>query len=149
MDFQIDGNPDNADSTTAQEVNPAATRLTPARQTVVDILKATEQALTHHEIEQLARGKGVQFDRVTLYRALEWLVSRNLAHKVAAEDRIWRFSAARARSAAQAYFHCTTCGGVYCLTPPTSEIVSVPAGFQVVGAEIMIRGVCTKPSCQR
>lgn len=148
MDFQIDGSPENADSTSAQEINPIATRLTPARQTVVDILKATEQALTHHEIEQIARGKGVQFDRVTLYRALEWLVSRNLAHKVAAEDRIWRFSAVRVNSDAQAYFHCTTCGGVYCLTPPTSQIVVLPDGFRPARTEIMVRGVCTKAGCQ-
>jgi Fur family ferric uptake transcriptional regulator len=148
MDFQIDGNPNNADSTPTQDVNPVALRLTPARQTVVDILEATEQALTHHEIEQRAHAKGVQFDRVTLYRALEWLVSRHLANKVAAEDRIWRFSAARANAAALAYFHCTTCGGVYCLTPPAGDIVAVPAGFQPVRTEIMLRGVCSKPGCQ-
>jgi Fur family ferric uptake transcriptional regulator len=50
-------------------------------------------ALSHHDVEAGMREIGEHFDRVTLYRVLEWLVVQGLAHKVAAEDRSWRFNA--------------------------------------------------------
>ncbi len=148
MDFQIDSTTDNIEAGGPTESGALPSRITPARQTVLQILKATVRALTHHEIEQQARAKGVQFDRVTLYRALEWLVNKELANKVAAEDRIWRFSAARDSNRHQAYFHCTTCGEVTCLElAPNYAPASVPDGFRVQRAEIMLRGQCSNASC--
>ena len=80
MDLQIDSATDNIETSGETEIGSPG-RITPARQTVLQILKATHLALTHHEIEQQAKAKGVQFDRVTLYRALEWLVTKELAHR--------------------------------------------------------------------
>ncbi len=150
MDFQIDAASDTLDSAHAPMGHAPLGRLTPARQTVIRILKATDRAMTHHEIEQQARADGIQFDRVTLYRALEWLVTKELAHKVAAEDRIWRFSAARGSNRDQAYFHCSHCGAVYCLDlAPSYAPVAVPEGFKAKQIEIMVRGECGKPECKR
>ncbi len=151
MDFQTDRVTETSE---VGEIVEAPTlsggRLTPARQTVLQILKGTNLALTHHEIEHQAREKGVQFDRVTLYRALEWLVTKDLAHKVAAEDRVWRFSAARDGSRDQAYFHCTNCGAVYCLeVAPLQQPAVVPEGFKAHRTEIMLRGECAQPTCTR
>ncbi|MBI2800568.1 MAG: transcriptional repressor [Gammaproteobacteria bacterium] len=118
-------------------------RLTPARQTVIDILNATRQALTHHEIESQARANGVRFDRVTLYRALDWLVVQGIVHKVAAEDRVWRFNAIRSSNAEQAHFHCTRCGAVECLDHTETRLpIRTPAGYKVERSEIMLHGVC-------
>ena len=118
-------------------------RLTPARQTVIDILNATRQALTHHEIESQARSSGVRFDRVTLYRALDWLVVQGIVHKVAAEDRVWRFNAIRSSHTDQAHFHCTRCGAVECLDHTDARLpVSAPAHYKTERAEIMLHGVC-------
>lgn len=150
MDSHLDRATDNIETGSLAETTSALPtgRLTPARQTVLQILKATDRALTHHEIEQQARDKGVQFDRVTLYRALEWLVTKELANKVAAEDRIWRFSAARDDSRSQAYFHCTGCGAVHCIDMPADlTAVKLPEGFKVQRAELMLRGECGKPGC--
>jgi len=151
MDFQTDTAKDNIDTSTATEATTGLPtgRLTPARQTVLQILKDTDRALTHHEIEQQARDKGVQFDRVTLYRALEWLVTKDLANKVAAEDRIWRFSIARDASRGQAYFHCSGCGTVYCVDMPSLQGLRLPEGFKVQRAELMLRGECGKATCGR
>lgn len=149
MDSQIDSSTDALDSVPGSEHPAQHGRLTPARQTVVRILKATQRALTHHEIEQQARGEGIQFDRVTLYRALEWLVSNDYAHKVAAEDRIWRFSAARGNAREQAYFHCTTCGSVYCLdVVPGQVAAALPEGFKARRSELMIQGECQQAACK-
>lgn len=149
MDFQIEPAADSIDSTRATDHGTQHGRLTPARQTVVHILKSTQRALTHHEIEQQARAEGIQFDRVTLYRALEWLVNNDYAHKVAAEDRVWRFSAARSQSHEQAYFHCTQCGGVFCLdVTPAQVTINLPAGFKARRTEIMIQGECQQAGCK-
>jgi Fur family transcriptional regulator, ferric uptake regulator len=148
MDFQIDNATDNIE-TSGETESGSPGRITPARQTVLQILKATHLALTHHEIEQQAKAKGVQFDRVTLYRALEWLVTKALANKVAAEDRIWRFSAARDGSQDQAYFHCTTCGEVTCLESASSSAPVLPAGFRVRRSEVMLRGECGRATCAK
>jgi Fur family transcriptional regulator, ferric uptake regulator len=75
-------------------------------------------------------------------------VNQSFAHKVAAEDRIWRFSATRGTAHEQAYFHCTTCGTVYCLeTSSTVPPARVPEGFRVQRTEIMLRGECKQGPC--
>lgn len=143
MDLQTTSRSDSDASVDAPAAAAATGRLTPARQAVIEILKATRQALTHHEIERQARANGVRFDRVTLYRALDWLVANGIAHKVAAEDRVWRFSTARANARHQAHFHCGTCGTVHCVDFPSHEIsIALPSGFRADRTEIMVRGSC-------
>jgi Fur family ferric uptake transcriptional regulator len=143
MDQHTDTTPFDTQPVEPAHAAPTTGRLTPARQTVLDILNSTRQALSHHEIESQARANGVQFDRVTLYRALDWLVGNGLAHKVSAEDRIWRFNAARASGRLQAHFHCASCGTIHCLETTGAEpSVQVPAGFRTERIEVMLRGVC-------
>jgi Fur family transcriptional regulator, ferric uptake regulator len=105
-------------------VSPARSRLldmharaTPARERVLDILLAGPRALSHQEIEAAARERGLDFDRVTLYRVLDWLVTQRLAHKIEGRDRVWRFNAVTVTEAehGHAHFHCTRCGKVFCL----------------------------------
>jgi len=69
-------------------------RATQARITVLDMLLSATHAISHAELESALLSAGRQIDRVTLYRALEWLVSKNLAHKIPGRDRVWRYSAA-------------------------------------------------------
>jgi Fur family ferric uptake transcriptional regulator len=56
---------------------------------VLALLLEAEQALTHGEVEaELGSSQGI--NRVTLYPILEWLARRQIAHKIAGEDRLWR-----------------------------------------------------------
>lgn len=120
-------------------------RPTPARCAVLATLLAAERALTHVEIAQRL-GEAGQFDRVTLYRVLEWLVRHGLAHKIAGEDRVWRFNAFPSEEEAghrHAHFQCHLCGGVTCLEGmSTAFALSLPAGFRSQEVELTIRGVC-------
>lgn len=123
----------------------AGHRSTPARCAVLATLLAAERALTHVEIgERLA--EGVQFNRVTLYRVLDWLVRHRIAHKIAGEDRVWRFSAFQPNEDVNhrhAHFQCKRCSRVTCLEDtPTAFALSLPAGFVSQEAELTIRGVC-------
>ena len=131
--------------TTAAEraISAAGERLTAPRAAVLETLLAARQALTHHEIEQ-ALAPRLAVDRVTVYRVLDWLVSLGLAHRIAGEDRTWRFLATHGEAhAAHAHFMCSRCGRTVCLdevaVPPA---VKVPRGFEPSHVELNVKGVC-------
>lgn len=120
-------------------------RLTTPRARVLAVLLGADAALSHHEVEALLRPIGA-VDRVTVYRVLEWLVERGLAHRVAGEDRTWRFRASpRPDSAPHAHFTCTQCGRTVCLeSVAVPRRIPVPAGFQPEAMELTVRGRCAR-----
>jgi Fur family ferric uptake transcriptional regulator len=120
-------------------------RATPARLQVLEVLLAAPHALTHAEVEACLAAPDSP-DRVTLYRVLDWLVSNGLAHKVAGDDRVWRFNAVARESHGHAHFHCSRCGQVYCLSElQPAFMLSLPPGYRFEKAELNIQGLC--PSC--
>jgi Fur family ferric uptake transcriptional regulator len=124
-------------------------RRTRARIAVLSILLGTREALTHHEIGRRT-SRGSDLDRVTLYRVLEWLTEHGLAHKLAADDRVWRFSAAghgHTGVAAHAHFQCSECGKVICLDQSPLPTVSLPRGFRRQEVEVTVKGCCA--ACAR
>ncbi|MBI5331057.1 MAG: transcriptional repressor [Betaproteobacteria bacterium] len=127
----------------------AGERVTAARAQVLDLLIATPTALTHQEIAQAARAAGAELDRVTLYRVLDWLVEKGLAHKIAADDRVWRFNALAADAPAadrmheHAHFQCRQCGRLYCLDELHPLFAfSLPQGFRCDHADLTLHGAC-------
>ncbi|MEZ5453100.1 MAG: Fur family transcriptional regulator [Thiothrix sp.] len=122
-------------------------RATPARIGVLGILLAANAALSHQEIEQTALQQGLSVDRVTLYRALEWLVERGLAHKIAGADRTWRYNAQAGVPHQHAHFHCKQCEQVFCLEnlQPTL-LFALPEGYQIDEVELNLQGCC--PDCR-
>lgn len=121
-------------------------RVTPARLAVLEILLGSAAALSHHEIEESIERRGLGVDRVTLYRVLDWLVDRDLAHRIAAADRVWRFNAVdRMLAGEHAHFHCTQCGQIICLSGPGPVAVpALPPGFLRERTEINIHGRCAR-----
>jgi Fur family ferric uptake transcriptional regulator len=119
-------------------------RVTAARVHILSLLLAAPRALTHREIED-ALDTALRMDRVTVYRVLEWLTQRHLAHKIAADDRVWRFNAVPAAHGGEhAHFHCTACGEVICLDALTPEIAPrLPAGYAAEALEVTIKGLCS------
>lgn len=120
-------------------------RATPARVRVLETLLAAPHALSHAEVEA-SLGSELCPDRVTLYRVLDWLVGKGLAHKVAGEDRSWRFNAVAQEGHGHAHFQCTRCGQIYCLSDLQPAFAfTLPAGFLYQRAELTIQGLC--PGC--
>jgi Fur family ferric uptake transcriptional regulator len=116
-------------------------RVTRARCAVLARLFASARPLSHHELElQLAD----VCDRVTLYRVLNWLVDQGMAHRVSAEDRVWRFSVESHADHRHAHFHCHGCGMVFCMDAK-ARAPAVPQGFQLENVEMTLRGLC--PEC--
>ena len=135
----------SAESRAAALLAATGARLTRSRIEVLTALLRTEEALTHHEVERrLRRGR---VDRVTLYRVLEWLTAQGLAHKLAGEDRVWRFSAAgsaQARGARHAHFECSSCGKVICLDKARLPSIPLPAGYRRSDVTVTIKGSCDR-----
>jgi Fur family ferric uptake transcriptional regulator len=121
-------------------------RRTPARQAVFALLLDASNALSHQDIADQLKLTGATFDRVTLYRVLDWLVANRLAHKLAGEDRIWRFNAVRDEQHVHPHFHCTQCGRVSCLDTVHVDISPLPSGFSLISAETTIQGICLECS---
>ncbi len=114
------------------------------------------RALSHHDIaeklQQQGQGGDELPDRVTVYRVLEWLVAQGLAHKMAGDDRVFRFSlnqgAAPAQQASHAHFQCLCCHRMFCLLD--SALVqqalqaAVPRGFQAQEVSAAVKGLCAE-----
>ncbi len=129
-------------------LNDSKGRATPARIIVLSLLLDANSALTHQELEKSAKDKGASFDRVTLYRALDWLVDQGMAHKVLGVDRSWRYNALVEADVKQhAHFHCTDCSQIYCLQElQPSRLYSLPSEYKVDEVELNLQGTC--PDCQ-
>lgn len=134
-----------ADSGTTQaeaSLRDARVRVTPARVKVLAALLGAHRAFSHQDVQEAF----ADMDRVTLYRALDCLIEAGLAHKIAGDDRVFRYSAGnehgapdapqpRAQAAAQhqhGHFKCTRCAKVFCLSSDgdanlLSELLSASA----------------------
>lgn len=102
-------------------------RVTPARVKVLAALLGAPRALSHQDMQE----SFAEMDRVTLYRALDCLIEAGLTHKIAGDDRVFRYSAGTEHSERGAttanpgqrtpaqpqhgHFKCTRCAKVFCL----------------------------------
>lgn len=118
-------------------------RLTEPRLRVLSLLLGAPSALSHNEIEEGLTAEQ-PFDRVTLYRVLDWLVEYRLAHKIAGDDRVWRFNA-EIESAPHhhAHFKCARCHKVFCLEDVHPALkIDLPSGYLPEEIEVTVKGVC-------
>lgn len=129
----------------ARQTLQAKGRLTLPRQQVLALLLAAEHALSHADLELAAVASGYPLDRVTLYRVLDYLVQQQIAHKIAGEDRIWRFSASRGLDHGHAHFYCLGCGQVFCVDAAIQpSVVNLAPGYQLATIDILLRGHCAR-----
>ena len=103
----------------------AAVRITASRVKVLSALLGARRAFSHQDMQD----RFVDMDRVTLYRALDCLTDAGLVHKIAGDDRVFRYSAGTEHSGhggtsdpahqpaqhQHGHFKCTRCTKVFCL----------------------------------
>lgn len=136
----------NSSAALAQErLKAVGERQTSARLAVLTLLLDASNAVTHQDIADQLKAADEKCDRVTLYRVLDWLVAHRLAHKMAGEDRVWRFNAVLDEQHIHPHFHCVKCGKVSCLDSVHVDITPLPNGYRSVTADTTIQGVC--PDC--
>lgn len=115
-------------------------RVTSTRVRVLAALVAAQKALSRQDVE---RSLPEQLDRVTLYRVLDWLVERGLAHRIAGENRVWRFVAGEPHGE-HAHFHCRRCDTVCCLGSPAQPALRLPRGFRRESVDLTVHGLCAE-----
>ena len=121
-------------------------RVTANRTKVLGFLLAQNRALTHREIDQ-ALSTDKPIDHVTLYRVLEWLLAESLIHSVAGDGHVSRFRAGHNDNLhPHAHFQCANCSTITCMEElDFQNNVSLPKGFQLTQAELLLKGFC--PAC--
>lgn len=125
----------------AEQIRSTGARATPARIRILGLLRNAPAPMTHGDVEQALDASG--FDRVTLYRVLDWLVESGLAHKNADAQRVFRFSVASAgEHRGHVHFRCECCGGVFCLEAPVPVAPQLPQGFRLSRMDFDLRGTC-------
>ncbi len=120
-------------------------RPTQSRLAVLKLLSNAKHPLTHQELlAKLNSQSALQFDRVTLYRVLDWLLANDIIHKVTGHDRGWRFQLNQADTTHHhAHFQCSHCHTTYCLSDVQLQRPgNLPAHFTVESVELNIKGVC-------
>ena len=139
-------------STADTAIRATGERLTQPRIAVLACLLASGSANSHLDVAgMLADHHAV--DRVTVYRVLEWLVNLGIAHRIAGDDRVWRFmvnaqgvmakSAPSGQHGHHAHFTCQTCGQTFCLDNAIPKIdVKLPKGFRTSEIDLVVRGRC-------
>ena len=126
----------------AELIRAAGVKLTPARQRVLELLNSAGRPLSHADIE--AALVAMPVDRVTLYRVLDSLVANALALKAVDIKGIFHYSAVAAHHphSSHVHFHCTDCGGSFCLDAKPPAAPKLPHGFQLSAIAFELRGTC-------
>lgn len=128
-------------------------KVTDARIKVLSVLTNSDEALSHSDIQE--RLDDTQIDKVTLYRTLNAFEEKGLAHKVATEDRNWRYAVHLEHTAngepdeQHAHFVCHECERIYCFpVEGEGKLVSIQnkQGFVIEEQEIRLHGRC--PDCK-
>ncbi|RJF97588.1 Fur family transcriptional regulator [Noviherbaspirillum saxi] len=143
------------------QLREAAVRITAARVKVLATLLDAQRAFSHQDMQDAF----TDMDRVTLYRALDCLTDAGLAHKIAGDDRVFRYSSGAEHGVAQddaaphhqhGHFKCTRCAKVFCLDSIGEAGLlrnaldeSLGKGFQSHDIEFTIKGWCADCAQQR
>lgn len=128
--------------TANQIIQDAGLRPTANRLVVLETLLKSDNPLSHQELLN-ALSSAQEFDRVTLYRVLDWLLDHDIVHKVAGDNRAWRFQLNSSNASHRhAHFECTQCGKIYCLDDVSPRTPKLPKDFRAESIELNIKGHC-------
>lgn len=120
-------------------------RRTPARELVLEVLRKAQRPLSHQDLARTK--KAGTLDRVTLYRCLAALQRAGLLHSVLGSDGVWRFRAhddGHRCGGNHVHFVCVDCGEMSCLVDQPLPWVPAPAGAEVFGKQLVVRGRCAR-----
>lgn len=146
---RANGKPSDTAARAEAQLRGASVRITDARVKVLAALLNAERAFSHQDVQEAF----ADMDRVTLYRALDCLTDAGLAHKIAGDDRVFRYSAGTEHSSEphhqHGHFKCTRCSKVFCLdsiaeaeTLQNALQQSLGKGFRSHDIEFTIKGWC-------
>jgi Fur family ferric uptake transcriptional regulator len=113
---------------------------------ILIILMKAARPLNQDQIAGFSSEK--RFDKVTIYRTLESLLSVGLVHKAFINKRAWHFELAHNCTEHQCHPHftCTNCGNTHCLMGLSLPMLKSPhKGFVIQRQQVRLEGLC--PAC--
>jgi Fur family ferric uptake transcriptional regulator len=142
-------------------ITDAGLRPTKARVAVLSTITQAATALSHLDILKLLgnNGDNQEFDRVTIYRVLDWLHDNQLVHKILTYNRSWKFQSnvpvgtnqykpASAKQLfdnghAHAHLQCEKCHSVICIHESEASIPDqLIKQYQISSIEVNLKGIC-------
>lgn len=122
-------------------------RNTTAKTSILELIKNSEVALSHAEIQKLNQDL---CDRVTIYRILERLIAEDIIHKIATPDGTIKYASCHHSHDAPKHIHnhvhfsCEKCHSVTCLDS-VEPTYTVPENYLVKDVNFTLSGLC--PDC--
>lgn len=121
-------------------------RRTGPRVAVLGVLFAAERPVSQEEIAAEIGADAP--NKVTIYRALESFVEKDIVHKAFLQDRTWHFELAHNCSEHQCHphFSCTNCGQTHCMTGVSVPMTADCGGYVIEYQRVQLEGLCPKCS---
>ncbi|MGC4234812.1 MAG: transcriptional repressor [Niabella sp.] len=123
--------------------------VTPARLALLLVFIKHKEALSHRQLFAILNGV---FNRVTLYRALELFLQKEIIHILPGIKGTSHYTLS-ANNASQAFHHkkhlhfiCKVCGKTTCFESIPTPSFHLPEGFIEIDTEVIVQGICC--SCQ-
>ena len=123
------------------------TRNTTAKSAILELIKNSEVALSHSEIQKLNQDL---CDRVTIYRILDRLVTEDVIHKIATPDGTIKYASCHhthenhQHTHNHVHFSCEKCHSVTCLDS-VEPSYNIPKNYLVKEVNFTLSGLC--PGC--
>ena len=119
-------------------------RQTPARKEILKVFLGKHVAHSHAELELKLNNR---FDRVTIYRTLDTFLKKGIIHKIPSGDGASLFALCVGCNEHEhhdnhVHFKCTQCGTSECLIDQSVPEISLPEGYKMADANLLIEGTC-------
>lgn len=117
-------------------------RNTPAKNTIMTLLKSAGSALSQEMIEEKVKG---DMDRVTIYRVLNSFCEDGITHRILADNGKYYFALCHSCNENEHnhdhfHFRCIKCEKVECLDEQVS--VTLPQGYKMYSINSWVTGEC-------
>jgi Fur family ferric uptake transcriptional regulator len=116
---------------------------TNCRQNIIETMADSGHAISEDEIKHKVEGT---YDRTTFYRSFKTLIENNIIHKIVVDNQLIKYALTENNPASEKHIHFyfNRCGVVECLPYTEINTPKLPAGYQQVEAELIVKGYCNK-----
>lgn len=121
--------------------------ITEGRRKILELFLKSSGALAHADIEKKLKDN---FDRVTIYRTLQSFAEKGIIHTIPSADNSIKYALCKDECAEghhqddHVHFICDDCGNTYCIDHISVPSVTLPKGFKITNANLVISGTCNK-----
>lgn len=120
-------------------------RHTDGRVAILEHFDQMGHALSQPDLE---KALGDQYDRVTIYRTLTLYLDKGILHKVLDDSGAMKYALcpdacdAHDHRHEHVHFKCTRCGNTNCIEDLEVPMITLPQGYTLLEANLLLSGIC-------